>query len=167
MINLHTFSQFLGESQHFNTRLVPRISDLQVGDEVFQLGTWLLVDRIEGDKAILRNPETRTYSMISQRDLDRNEALVKVVEAHETQQAEEGQPDIPDYTHIDLPETGQRIEGPADTEDAVKLLLRKIVAEQREIQKKYQDSQEDARNEAANVLFNYSDELSGLGWMII
>lgn len=167
MINLHSFSQFIGESQHFDTRAVANISDLKVGEEIFQLGTWYLIDRVEGDKAILRNPETRTFSVITQKDLDRVEALVKVPLSYEAEQAEEGQPDIPDYTHIDLPDTQQRIEGPKETEAAVRSLLRKVISEQRKVQMEYRDSQEDARNEAANVLFNYSDELSGLGWMII
>ena len=82
-------------------------------------------------------------------------------------QAQFGQPGIPLYTHIELPETNQRIEGPAKTEGAVKRLLQRIQAEQAKVMSQNRNSQKEASNQAANVLFNYTDELKGLGWMII
>jgi hypothetical protein len=82
-------------------------------------------------------------------------------------QAEFGQPGVPLYAHIDLPETNQRIEGPIRTEGAVKRLLQKIKSEQIRVKNSYKDSQGEASNQAGNVLFNYTDELKGLGWMIV
>lgn len=85
----------------------------------------------------------------------------------ETEQAEVGQPGIPDYTHIELPLTQQRVEGPKRTEKAVRSLLRKVVDRQKVVQSQYGGGQEEARNQAANVLFNYADRLRGLDWIII
>jgi hypothetical protein len=82
-------------------------------------------------------------------------------------QAQYGQPGVPLYTHIELPETNQRIEGPAKTEAAVRRLLKRIESEQSRVMTQNRDSQKEASNQAANVLFNYTDELKGLGWMII
>lgn len=167
MKNLPTYQQFISESEVFDTIIIDNIRDLKLGDEVFGLGVWKNVYRIEGDKVILIDPLSNARSIITQSDLDRLGVLVKVPISNEAEQAEEGQPQIPNYTHIELPETNQRIEGPKKTEAAVKSLLRRIVSEQRQVQREYKNSQEDARNEAANVLFNYTDELKGLGWIII
>lgn len=82
-------------------------------------------------------------------------------------QAEYGQPGVPLYSHINIPSTNQRIEGPAKTEAAVRKLLTRIEAEQDRVRKLYKNSQQEASNEAGNVLFNYADELKGLGWIII
>lgn len=167
MKNLPTFQEFIAEAEVFDTIIIDSIQDLKIGDQVFGLGVWRTVYKIDGDKATLIDPLTSARSIITQSDLDRLGVLVKVPVANEEEQAEEGQPSIPDYTHIDLPETNQRIEGPKKTEASVKRLLQRVVAEQREVQREYKNSQEDARNEAANVLFNYTDELKGLGWIII
>jgi hypothetical protein len=82
-------------------------------------------------------------------------------------QAQYGQPGVPLYTHIELSKTNQRIEGPAKTETAVRRLLKEIELEQSKVMSQNRDSQKEASNQAANVLFNYTDELKGLGWMII
>jgi len=166
MRSILSFQEFLFESDQFDTKIVDKVADLKIGDQVFGLGVWKTVEKIDGDTVTLYDNKNH-YSLITQKDLDRLGVLVKIPITNETDQAEEDQPAIPDYTHIDLPDTNQRIEGPKKTEAAVKRLLQRIVSEQKEVQREYKDSQEDARNEAANVLFNYTDELKGLGWIIV
>jgi hypothetical protein len=78
MQTLTPYSDFLNEQERFDTKLVQRISELTVGDEVFELGVWKIVDRVEGDSAVLVDPVRGYKSRVTQEDLDELPALVKI-----------------------------------------------------------------------------------------
>ena len=67
----------LEESQDFDTKLVDKVKDLKVGEEVFQLGKWKTVEKIEGEEAVLVD-DKGAKSRLKQPDLNRNKAVVKV-----------------------------------------------------------------------------------------
>jgi len=78
MQTLTPYSDFLNEQERFDTKLVQRISELAVGDEVFELGVWKIVDGVEGDSAVLVDPIRGYKSRVTQEDLDELPALVKI-----------------------------------------------------------------------------------------
>jgi hypothetical protein len=78
MQTIKPYSDFLNEQETFDTKLVQRISELADGDEVFELGVWKVVDEIQGDSAVLVDPVMGYKSRVTQSDLDRLPALVKI-----------------------------------------------------------------------------------------
>ena len=77
MKNVKDFQTFLNESNKFTVKPIAKIGDFHVGDEVFQLGEWKHLEKIENGEAVLVD-KTGKKSRIKQADLDRNNALIKV-----------------------------------------------------------------------------------------
>lgn len=67
--------QDLEESEDFDTKLVDKIGDLKVGEEVFQLGKWKTVEKVEGTEALLVD-DRGAKSRVKQADADRFDGIV-------------------------------------------------------------------------------------------
>ena len=82
MKSLKNFNEFLSENRTtHNVRPVKRIEDFSVGDQVFHLGEWLTVEKVENSEVLLSDDNGKK-TRLKQSDVSRNAALIKTNEAY-------------------------------------------------------------------------------------
>jgi hypothetical protein len=74
------FATFLSESEKFTARSINKIADIKVNDQIFQLGEWKTVEKIENGEAVLVDKEGKK-NRLKQSDLDRTVLLLKCNES--------------------------------------------------------------------------------------
>jgi hypothetical protein len=76
------FEQFLAvlENEDFDTKTVKDLAEIGPGDEIFQLGVWKTVEKVEGPNVTLVD-ETGKKSLVKEPEIQSRGVLVKVPKA--------------------------------------------------------------------------------------